>query len=368
MDDVTVRNCRVDGWLNNIALARDGVQSLARGHEYDHHLSGVTVEDSTLTNSQGVGLYVNAYVTNTTIQRDTILRSGSTGIYLDEGSRGALVSDNTIAGNGYVENGPGGTNTTFGNLDVRFWGPGREGIAVDGAYDNRITDNALVFNSAGGVFLYTNCGEYVHSQPASWLDHRFAAEHNVVAANTIIGTLGTGVWVASRMGENVYPMDCSDTPYVSGPLLAITRDRAAHNSITDNTVWGENFGIRVEDDNTAVLRNHIIGTAPSQFAVIVGTPYRTSALDLPVNHTIVRSNVATIVNNPSPYRWVDGVADLRAGNNTANGRQRSFCPAPDVPRGPFVMVYAFAPQNPDDPPQPPPAYSVPSLGVLPLCR
>jgi hypothetical protein len=32
------------------------------------------------------------------------------------------------------------------------------------------------------------------------------------------------------------------------------------------------------------------------------------------------------------------------------------------------MVYAFAPQNPDDPPQPPPKYDVPSLGVLPPCK
>jgi hypothetical protein len=31
------------------------------------------------------------------------------------------------------------------------------------------------------------------------------------------------------------------------------------------------------------------------------------------------------------------------------------------------MVYAFAIQDPSQPPVPPPAYSVPSLGILPPC-
>ena len=367
LDRVTIRNCRVDGWLNSIHINRVGTQALARGHEYDHHLDGVTVEDSTLTGSLGVGLYVDTYVTHTVIRNVTITGAGSTGIYLDEGSLGASVTHNVIAGNGFVENGPGGTNTSFGGLDVRYWGPGREGIAVDGSRRNVIADNALVDNAAGGVFLYTNCGEYVHSQPQSWLDHRYGATHNLVARNTIVGALGTGVWVGSRMGENVYPMDCSDVPYVSGPLLAITRDRAASNTITANTIYGENFGVRVEDDDTSVLRNTIIGTDPSNFAVIVGTPYRTTVLHHPVSHTIVRGNVASIAGNTDPFRWVDGVADLVATRNTANGSVRSFCAAPDVPRGPFVMVYAFAPQDPNQPPQPPPDYSVPSLGPLPAC-
>src|SRR4051812_19450090 len=83
LDAVTVRNCRFDGWFNNVHIARVGVQSLPKGHEYDHHLSGVTIEDSTLTGSHGVGLYVNAYVTDTTLRGLTIVGSGSTGIYLD---------------------------------------------------------------------------------------------------------------------------------------------------------------------------------------------------------------------------------------------------------------------------------------------
>ena len=65
----------------------------------------------------------------------------------------------------------------------------------------------------------------MHTDPANWVEHRFGAEDNTVVGNLITGG-ETGVWIGSRMGENVFPMDCSDVPYVSGPRQAITLDRA----------------------------------------------------------------------------------------------------------------------------------------------
>ena len=140
--------------------------------------------DSILTGSRGVGLYVDGYVTNTTIRHVVILGAGSDGIYLDAGSRYGRVVENVVVWNGYRENGPKpeGTVTEFSGVTFRFWGPGREGIAVDGSRDNRIASNWIVGNSAGGVFLYTNCGENVHSDPANWVEHRFGAEDNTVVA------------------------------------------------------------------------------------------------------------------------------------------------------------------------------------------
>jgi hypothetical protein len=364
--DVTIRRCTIDGFFHAVDIARDGVTGLAAGHEYDHHLRHVVVEDSHLVHSRGVGLYVHPYVTGTVVRRDVIDGSASTGVYLDEGSRDAKITQNVVTGNGFVENGPGGTNTNFGGLDVRFWGPGREGIAVDGASDNVIAHNVIAGNSAGGVFLYTNCGENVHTDPANWLDHRYGAEHNVVAANVIAGA-GTGVWIGSRMGENVVVMDCSDVPYVSGPLQAITLDRAPYNTARDNVIVGADFGVRVEDDDATITRNRFVGSGASQYAVVVGTPYRTRVLDHPVTDTVVTGNDATITGNASPYRWVAGVDGLRDARNTALGHAATFCLAPDVPRGPFVMVYAVALQDPSQPPVAPPPYTVPSLGELPAC-
>ena len=249
---------------------------------------------------------------------------------------------------------------------MRYWGPGHEGVAVDGSSDNVIRRNRIVGNSAGGVFLYTNCGENVHSDPTNWLDHRYGAEHNLIADNVIAGD-GTGVWVASRMGENVYPMDCSDAPYVSGPLKAITLDRAPDNTVRGNLIAGADFGVRVEDDHATVTGNRFLSSNAADYAVVVGTPYRTSALAKPVSHTVVARNVSSITGNPSPYRWVDGADHLRDDHNIALRKVSTFCEAPDVPRGPFVMVYAVAPQDPSQPPPPAPPYTVPSLGVLPAC-
>ena len=87
----------------------------------------------------------------------------------------------------------------------------------------------------------------------------------------------------------------------------------------------------------------------------------------PVTNTIVRDNVSNITGNSSPYRWVDGVAGLDARGNTALGRRSAFCPAPDVPHGPFVMVDAVAVQDPNGPPVPKPTFTIPRLGALPPC-
>jgi hypothetical protein len=368
MANVTIRNCRVDGFVNSVHLRRQGFNSLPAGHEYDHHLDGVTILDSILTGSRGVGLYVDGYVTNTTIRHVVILGAGSDGIYLDAGSRYGRVVENVVVWNGYRENGPNpeGTVTEFGGVTFRFWGPGREGIAVDGSRDNRIASNWIAGNSAGGVFLYTNCGEYVHSDPANWVEHRFGAEDNTITGNLIVGGR-TGVWVGSRMAENVYPMDCSDVPYVSGPIQAITLDRAPHTTIRSNVITDVDYGVRVEDDGTRVVSNLIGGADASRHAVIVGTPFRTSVLAHPVTSTIVRDNVSTIVGNASPYRWVDGVSALDARRNTALGVASAFCPAPDVPRGPFVMVDAVAIQDPNGPPVPKPDFEIPRLGALAPC-
>jgi hypothetical protein len=169
------------------------------------------------------------------------------------------------------------------------------------------------------------------------------------------------------MGENVVVMDCSDVPYVSAPLQAITLDRAPHNTARDNVIVGADFGVRVEDDDATITRNQFVGSRASQYAVVVGTPYRTRVLDHPVTGTVVTGNRAAITGNASPYRWVDGVTDLRDARNTALDHAATFCMAPDMPRGPFVMVYAVALQDPSQPPVAPPPYTVPSFGELPSC-
>jgi parallel beta-helix repeat protein len=153
-------------------------------------------------------------VTRTTIRDSTVTGAGSSGVYLEAGSADNVVTRNRILDNGFRENGPGGSRFTFSGITFRFWGTGREGISVDGSRRNLITANTLRGNSAGGIFLYTNCGEFVRSRPERWFERRYGADDNVIALNRLQGGVN-GVWVGSRMGESTLPMECSDVPYVS---------------------------------------------------------------------------------------------------------------------------------------------------------
>ncbi len=100
LEDVTIRNCRIQGFEHGIDLARNAPTQLAPGHEYDHHLRDVVIEDDRISGAHGVGIYVHPYVTDTTVRHDVVTGSGSTAIYLDEGSRGAHIEGDVIAGNG----------------------------------------------------------------------------------------------------------------------------------------------------------------------------------------------------------------------------------------------------------------------------
>jgi parallel beta-helix repeat protein len=362
MSSVTIRNCRVRGFLNSMRVTRVGFRTLTAGHEYDHGISGVVIENSDVGGSTGVGIYVDAYVTRTTIRDDLIAGAGSTGIYLEAGSTDNVVEHNTIRDNGFVEDSPSGQLFTFSGLQFRFWGTGREGIAVDGSRRNHIVDNVLSGNSAGGVFLYTNCGENVHTDPAAWIPRPYGADDNVISGNSFDGGVN-GVWIGSRMGENIVPMDCSDPQYAPG----ITLDRAPRTTVTANTFHNVVYGVRVEDDSARVIGNRFLANDDGSYAVIVGTPFRTSVLHRPVTGTVLAANRATITGNANPYRWVDGETDSTLADNTANGSPVGWCQSKDLPRSPVIFAIAIALEPPGSPVTPTPDITFPTVGAQPPC-
>ena len=221
MEGVRIQECRTDGFLNGIRVTRTGFRGLEPGHEYDAKLSDVLIDDTEVSNSRGVGIFVDGYVSHVIIQHVTVTNAGSSGIYLEAGSRDNVVTRSTIRDNGCRENGPEGQLFTLAGTQFRHWGPGREGLSIDGSYGNWITHNTFSDNSAGGIFLYTNCGEFVHDRPDRYFQRRTKAERNVIDSNTLIGGLN-GIWVGSRMSDNTFPMDCSNTPYRTGPALSVT--------------------------------------------------------------------------------------------------------------------------------------------------
>lgn len=366
LSDVTIRRCRVRGFLNGIRITRDGFRGLARGHEHDHALRDVVVERADVADTRGVGIYVDGYVTRATVRDSSVTRAGSSGIYLEAGSADNVVTGNRIHDNGFRENGPGGSLFTFSGVRFRFWGIGREGLSIDGSQRNLVRGNSFAGNSAGGIFLYTNCGEYVKSRPERWFERRTGADDNRIVRNRFRGGVN-GVWVGSRMGESTLPMDCSDVPYVREGLHWITLDRAARTVVRRNAFRDVTYGVRVEDDGTRVVRNRFRGPDATHHAVMIGTPDRTRVLGRPVRGTVLVGNRSWIAGNPDPYRWVEGQTQTTAARNRALGRPAPLCEGRTLPRGPLVMTLAFAAEPEGAPPTPAPDLTVPTVGALPPC-
>jgi parallel beta-helix repeat protein len=365
LQNVTVRNCTVSGFLNSLRVTRDGFRTLAPGVEYENGLANIVVERSTFRDSRGVGVFVDGYVEGVTLRNNTVTATGSSGIYLETGSRRTRVEGNHIVANGFRENGPHGQLTTFGGTDFWFWGVGREGISVDGSYENEIVGNVIHQNSAGGIFLYKNCGEYP-DRPA-YFERRFPSDRNLIEGN-VIAEETTGIWVGSRMGENTLPMDCTDPAYVDEPLRRVVHDFASDNTVRSNTIVDTTYGIRVEDDGNRIEANRFLADAPGRHAVIIGTPLRTTVLGLPVTGTVLTGNQADLAGNTSPYRWVTGHAGTTASANTAHGLPVDLCQGVEPPRSPLIFVIAVALAGPGGtPPATTPDLTFPVLGELPAC-
>lgn len=365
LQNITVRNCHVEGFLNNYHVEHEGFREYTVDNEYDNAFANIVIEDSTSLDSRGVGIFVNGYVSGVTLRRLHVEGAGSTGIYLEHGSKDNVVEDSAIVNNGFGENGPGGQTFEFAGITFWFWGTGREGLAIDGSRFNLVRNNTFSGNSAGGIFLYKNCGEFVSSRPQRWWHRRYGADGNTIAGNTFTGG-ENGVWIGSRMGENTLPMECSDPAYLTDGVNRIVLDYARDNVVESNTFHDVQYAIRVEDDRSQILDNVIDGSDSSQVAILVGTRFRTPALGLPVDGTIITGNRTSIAGNQNPYRWVHGHSGTTFGDNRSAGRPVGFCAGVEPRRNTLIFVLAFVPYDPANPPTGGPP-SFPPPAPLPPC-
>lgn len=346
LSNVTIRNCVVAGFLNNVRVTRDGFKTLPAGGEYDAAFSDVVVENSHLYRSRGSGVFVDGYVTDVTLRGLEIAGSGSVGVYLEAGSRDGRVEDSWIHHNGYGDVVPEGIPFSFGGGELRYESTGREGIAIDGSRGNRISGNRIHDNSAGGIFLYKNCGEYATERPSQWWVRRYGADDNVISGNRIEREK-TGVWIGSRMAENQYFMDCSDPTYLSGAFRRIHRDYAARNAVEENVFLAVHFGVRIEDDSSRVSDNWFLADEPGAQAVILGTKHRSEVLSEPVRDTVISRNHALVVGNDGPYRWIHGHVATTFDDNRSHladveqGLAVDLAPGDPPPINPFLFVIRF---------------------------
>lgn len=363
LSDVTVRNCEVAGFLNDIKVTRDGFRELPEGVEYDNGSSNIVIEDNVLRDSRGVGLFVDGYVVDVTIRRNLITRTGSSGIYLDTGSAANHIHDNELVANGDGENGPHWQTFDLAGQSFWWWGVGREGLAIDGSRFNHVHDNRFTGSSVGGILVYKNCGEYPEAD--RYYERRYGSHGNLIEGNRFEGEVN-GVWVGSRMAENTLPMECTDPAYIDEPGVRVVHDRASGNTVRGNTFDGVTYGIRVEDDDTVVEGNTFLGAGPGH-AVIIGTPLRTEVLGQPVSGTRLVDNDSQIPGSPMPYRWIHGHAGTVDQGNTALGQRVVLCEGADPPRSPLIFVVAAALRTSDEPPPDPDPTHLPVLEPQPPC-
>jgi parallel beta-helix repeat protein len=332
LSDVTVRNCAVSGFSNNLRVTRTGFKTLAAGSEYLTPTSNIVVDNSSFIRSRASGVFVDGYVTGVTLSHVTVSGSGSVGIYLEAGSKDNVIADSIIARNGF----PSGVQTfDLNGTPIQYISTGREGIAVDGSRDNWIHDNLIVDNSAGGIVLYKNCGEDV-SAAGHWV-RRYGATGNRIDNNKFVLS-GNGVWVGSRAAENQYFMDCSDTPIIDAPFNRVYLDPADRNTISGNLFHRTTNAIRVEADDTTVT-NNVISQATR--GVVIGTKHRYNELAQPITGAIVTGNRTVTVSQPYGTIWGAVVASFAA--NTADGASASLAAGTQPTINPFLFVLQILP-------------------------
>lgn len=338
--NILVENCEVEGFLNNMRVSREGFKSFVEGMEYEGAGGNIILQNSTLRSSRGSGIFINAYVVDVTMRNLEIVDSGGVGIYLEAGSKDNLIEESTLVGNGYAEVEAGGIPQEAGPITFYYMSTGREGIAVDGSRNNIIRYNHIAGNSAGGIFLYKNCGEFYTEEPEDWWTRPYGSTGNQIIGNTIVNEKH-GIWVGSRMAQNQYFMDCSDPAYFDYPMARLHLDYAADNHIEGNLLEDVKYGIRIEDDGNQVIRNLFTGGDSSHRAILLGTKFRTNLLEAPVSDTVITKNISEILGSPSPFTWMHGHENTLFEDNKVGSREVALRQGRQPLLDPHLFVESF---------------------------
>ena len=239
LSNVSVSNCNVRNFSAQGVLVTSGVPDAKRSSDRDFNYSvsptKIKLDNLLVERSGGVGVFLHSYVTDVTLRDSKILGSKGAGIYLEHSSRDNKLIANVIKDNG-AWNGP-----KTGQ---------REGLAIDSSARNLIQGNEFSGNSAGGIFLYKNCGEKF-SQGRSVIRWQ-SSNDNIIKGNKFYDEK-VGIWIASRQSRNQQKSDCGDRSLDSeGKYFA---DYANHNTVKGNEFCRNKLPIKVEGDDNVVTGN-----------------------------------------------------------------------------------------------------------------
>ncbi len=295
ISDVTVKNCKVANTRGaGIYLMSQTPAPNSQSRSVDHAQyalapSNISLQSVVVQNARSVGIYVGHHVTGVSLMDSQIIGSGGVGLYLDFSSRKNIIVRNKFIGNGVVSK--------------------REAIAVDSSAYNRIERNIFQNNPFGGIYLYKNCGERSAKKLSSPVRYQ-PSEYNQIIGN-IIRSSNVGIWVASRQSKNISYAQCSDGYYFEGKYAV---DKANNNTVSGNKIFGVDKGIIIEDDDNSVTRNIV---SSRKVCISVGTPYRSKVLKRPVRNATVDGNQCT---TPGGVKPIDVIFDS-VGTKVSNNRQ-----------------------------------------------
>lgn len=275
--NVSVRNCTVKNAETGIYVGLLEPDALKAGRHSRETLYRITphrvsIERSSVEDSRSVGIYVDDYASEVRVVDTRIHGSGSAGVYLEHSSRENEITGSLITGNGYGK---------FPRL--RFGAAKREGIAVDSSAHNRIVDNRISGNAAGGIFLYKNCHEHARSDPHS-VPRWQHANHNLIRDNHLEQER-VGVWLAARQSRDLGSWDCGDPSYLEARYFP---DYAQHNVVTGNTFSDVETGVLIEDSANTVVDNVFVGAAR---AIALGAEKRRRATGFRLEDLAIDGNV-----------------------------------------------------------------------------
>lgn len=235
-DNVTIKNCRINGAIRTIGLGHNGeapgvkASSIKAGHTERAQAAApksTVLYATTIIGHGRIPLYLSPGTTRLTMYDSTIKgRSDSVALYLDAESGFNIIRNNTF--------------------DIT--GASREIIAVDGSANNQLLANTIKQAPNGGIYLYRNCGE------GGTVRHQ-APQNNLIAGNTINNTGDYGIWLGSRNGGRLYCSDDAGFRFGSGKNDG---DFADNNTVRDNTFTGgartiKNDGARNLIDSNVLL-------------------------------------------------------------------------------------------------------------------
>jgi len=213
--NITIKNCIIknaqESGIRSSWLGRD----INKSKELKRYLKTphkITIENVEIIKSGKNGIFIDDYSSFITIKKSIIKDSGSTAIYIEHDSKNNIIDSNLIEFNGFKDG-----------------IPKREGLAIDSSQHNTIINNRFINNGLGGIFIYKNCSERIHSGKQEI--RKMHSNYNVIEGNHFENEK-IGIWLASRQNKNLKKMDCGDEPIdMNGTYF---RDYADHNKVINN--------------------------------------------------------------------------------------------------------------------------------------